>query len=205
MSTHNCWHCGTKAEESLFCKFCNALQRPKQDYFRFLDLEPQLNLDGEDLKNRFYTLSRLLHPDRYQRATATEQQFSLEATAILNDAYRILRDPVARAEYMLKEEGFDIGEQKTKDVPPELLEEVFDLNMALEELRGGDGSVRPQLEDARRKFLGLRAEVDGQLGELYSEYDRKRERGILTDIRGLLNRRRYIENLVDEVEKELTP
>jgi molecular chaperone HscB len=203
MSTHNCWQCGTAAEESLFCKFCNALQRPKQDYFRFLGLEPQLNLDGEDLKSRFYTLSRLLHPDRYQSATATEQQFSLEATAILNDAYRILRDPVARAEYMLKEEGFDVGEQKTKDVPPELLEEVFELNMALEELRGGDAAVRPQLVDARRKFLALREDTDGQLGKLYEEYDRTRERAILNEIRGLLNRRHYIQNLVNEVQKEL--
>ena len=62
-----------------------------------------------------------------------EREYALEVTAILNDAYRTLRDPIARALYLLKLEGFDIGEQSTKDVPPELLEEVFELNMALEE------------------------------------------------------------------------
>jgi molecular chaperone HscB len=203
MDAQSCWHCGNPSEESLFCKFCNILQRPQPDYFRFLGLEPKLSVDAQDLQRRFYALSRLLHPDHYQRATSTERQFSLEATAILNDAYRILRDPVARAEYILKEEGFEIGEQKSKDVPPELLEEVFDLNMALEELRGGDDSVRPQLEEARKKFFGLRRDVDDQLGELYSAHDRKKERGLLSEIRGLLNRRRYIQNLVNEVEKEL--
>jgi molecular chaperone HscB len=203
MDAQSCWHCGNPSVESLFCKFCNTLQRPRSDYFRFLGLEPKLSVDAQDLQRRFYALSRLLHPDHYQRATPTERQFSLEATAILNDAYRILRDPVARAEYILKEEGFEIGDQKSKDVPPELLEEVFDLNMALEELRRGDDAVRPQLEGARKKFLGLRREVDDQLGELYSAHDRQKERGLLSEIRGLLNRRRYIENLVNEVEKEL--
>ncbi len=60
-------------------------------------------------------------------------------------------------------------------------------------------------EEARKKFLGLRGEVDDQLSELYSAHDCKKERGLLTEIRGLLNRRRYIQNLVSEVEKELAP
>lgn len=205
MQPHNCWHCGSPAAESLFCRYCNTLQRPTPDYFRFMGLEPRLSLDGTDLQRRFYSLSRLLHPDRYTRASATEQQYSLDATAILNDAYRVLRDPVSRAEYILKNEGFEIGEQKSKDVPPELLEEVFDLNMALEELRGGAEAVRPRLEQARGRFLGLRREVDEALGRLYSAYDSAKQRESLAEIRGLLNRRRYIQNLVNEVERELAP
>jgi molecular chaperone HscB len=150
-------------------------------------------------------MSRQLHPDLYLHRTPTERRNSLEATAILNDAYRVLRDPVSRAEYILKEKGFDIGEQRSKDVPPELLEEVFELNMALEELRAGDSSARPQLEEARGKFLGLQGEVDAELEELFERYDQSGEAAVLASIRGLLNRRRYIRNLVSEVEKELTP
>ena len=56
-------------------------------------------------------------------------------SSALNDAYRTLKDPVRRAEYILSTEGFDIGEQRSKDVPPELLEEVFELNESLDELR----------------------------------------------------------------------
>ncbi len=199
----SCWKCGEPSAQSLFCRFCNTLQAPSSDYYRFLGLERRLSLDPADLQRRFYSLSRLVHPDRYLRSTANEQRFALEATALLNDAYRTLRDPVARAEYFLKEEGFDSGEQKSNNVPPEMLEEVFDLNEALEELRGGDPSVRPQLEAARRRFRSLREDVDGDLEAQFREYDAGRQREILGSIRALLNRRRYIENLLHEVEREL--
>ena len=199
----SCWKCGEPSAQSLFCRFCNTLQAPSSDYYRFLGLERRLSLDPADLQRRFYSLSRLVHPDRYLRSTANEQRFALEATALLNDAYRTLRDPVARAEYFLKEEGFDSGEQKSNNVPPEMLEEVFDLNEALEELRGGDPSVRPQLEAARRRFRSLREDVDGDLEAQFREYDAGRKREILGSIRALLNRRRYIENLLHEVEREL--
>jgi molecular chaperone HscB len=89
-------------------------------------------------------------------------------------------------------------------VPPELLEEVFELNMALEELRGGDDSARGALEDARNKFTGMRDGIDRELAEQFRKYDATRDRNVLGEIRGILNRRRYIRNLVNEVEKELT-
>ena len=126
-----------------------------RNFYQFFGLEPKLRLDLESLQKRFYELSRHWHPDRYTRKSASEQAEALEATSILNDGYRTLRDPVRRAEYLLKEEGFPIGEQRSKDVPPELLEEVFELNMMLEELRGGDESARPQLESAKQNFVKL--------------------------------------------------
>src|SRR6476620_9641288 len=177
---------------------------PPSNYYDFFDLEHRLDLDLPDLEQRFYRLSRQFHPDRYTLKSAEEQQFELDSSAILNAAYRTLREPLARAEYLLKENGFDIGEQGSKNVPPELLEEVFELNMALEELRGGDESARQSLEDARSKFTGMRDAIDRELAEKFREYDESRAHGVLETIRGILNRRRYIRNLVNEVEKELT-
>ena len=113
-----------------------------------------------------------------------------ESTAVLNDAYRALRDPVTRAEYLLKLEGFDIGEQTTKDVPPELLEEVFELNVALEE------ADIPQLESAREKFEGMRGEIDAELQQVFAQWDTTGKREALSAVRGLLNRRKYITNLI---------
>ncbi|HVP45759.1 MAG TPA: Fe-S protein assembly co-chaperone HscB [Bryobacteraceae bacterium] len=173
------------------------------NYYDFFGLEHNLDLDLADLEKRFYALSRQYHPDRYTLKSREEQQYALDATAVLNDAYRTLRDPLARAEYLLKENGFDIGEQGSKNVPPELLEEVFELNMALEELRGGDDSARPALEEARNKFVAMREEIDSELQSRFAAYDRTRDHEVLADIRGILNRRRYIRNLVNEVEKEL--
>src|ERR1700761_4360571 len=105
-----------------------------RNYFEFFDLPQNLAIDLRDLEKRFYDLSRKYHPDVNARKGPAERAEAEEATAILNDAYRTLRDPIKRAMYLLKLEGFDIGEQGTKDVPPELLEEMFELNMALEEL-----------------------------------------------------------------------
>ncbi len=189
----------------MFCPACSALQPPPQDYYTLFGLARSLRVAKEDLEQRFYDLSRKLHPDRFMRRSETERQYSLEASSILNDAYRTLKDPIKRSEYVLRQEGFDIGEQRSKDVPPELLEEVFDLNMALEEMRGGDNSARPQLEQAESNFAKMMSDVDGQLQRLFEKYDGAPSRETLAEIRGVLNRRKYIQNLVDEVHSELTP
>jgi len=173
------------------------------NYYDFFGLEHKLDLDLGDLEQRFYALSRKFHPDHFTLKSREEQQYALDASSILNDAYRTLREPLARAGYLLKENGFDIGEQGSKNVPPELLEEVFELNMALEELRGGDSTARAQLADAHKKFVAMREEADRELAAKFSEYDRTKDRGVLEQIRSVMNRRKYIRNLVNEVEKEL--
>jgi molecular chaperone HscB len=162
------------------------------DYFEFLGLPRNLAIDAKDLEKRFYALSRELHPDLHSRKSAAEREQAEESTAVLNDAYRTLREPVARAEYLLKLEGFDIGEQTTKDVPPELLEEVFELNMALEE------ADVPQLESARQKFQAMRGEIDAELQNAFGQWDRTGNREALIAVRGLLNRRKYITNLINQ-------
>src|ERR1700721_3141569 len=90
-------------------------------FYDAFDLEPSLTRDAEALKRRFYERSRQWHPDKFSRASVAEQEKALEMTAVLNDAFRTLRDPIARAEYFLKEKGFELS----KEAPPELLEEVF--------------------------------------------------------------------------------
>jgi molecular chaperone HscB len=201
----NCWQCGQSMETALFCPACQTLQPPPTDYFALLGMGRKLKLPGDQLQQRFYELSRQLHPDRFMRKPERERQYSLDASSILNDAYRALKDPVKRAQYVLSQEGFDVGEQRSKDVPPELLEEVFELNMALEEMRGGDNSARPQLEAAESNFTNMLSDVDRQLESLFEQYDQSQSRDTLSQIRGALNRRKYIQNLVDEVHKELAP
>ena len=109
------------------------------------------------LEHEFHRLSRKLHPDRFARARENEKQWSLADTALLNDAYRTLKDPIHRTEYLLKLHGAEIGEEHSgkdrKDpsrVPADLLEEVFDLNMQLEEMRMARkmGESDPNLQQA---------------------------------------------------------
>lgn len=146
-------------------------------YFEALGLEPTLALDDASLKKRFYDATRQWHPDRFSRASADEQQKALDMTALINDAYRSLRDPVARAEYYLELQG--IG--PSKSAPPELLEEMFELNMELDELR-----ERGEHEAANQRYLTMQAEVDAQLTTPMEPMK----------LRDLLDRRRYISNLL---------
>jgi molecular chaperone HscB len=175
------------------------------DYFELLGISRSLNLSLDALQQRYYDLSRQLHPDRFMQKPEAERQKALDMSSALNDAYRTLKGPVKRAQYLLTLEGFDVGEQRSKDVPPELLEEVFELNMALEEMRGGDDSARPQLEQAEKNFVGMLADSDNELTALFAKYDAARSRDVLAQIRIVLNRRKYILNLVSEVQKTLTP
>jgi molecular chaperone HscB len=167
-----------------------------QDYFAFLELPRNLAIDAKDLEKKFYAMSRQLHPDMHSRKSQAEREQAEESTAVLNDAYRTLRDPIARSEYLLKLEGFDVSEQASKDVPPELLEEVFELNMALEELRGGDRDAIPQLAAARERFDGMRGEIDREMQVQFTAWDASHGREALAAVRGLLNRRKYITNLI---------
>src|SRR6266851_6484085 len=144
----NCWSCGDM-RAAQFCQSCGRVQPPMPvDYFTFFGLPRKLNLDTAALEREFYVLSRKLHPDVYAGRDAQEQEWSLEQSSRLNDAYRTLKDPIRRTEYLLKLEGVELEGQskaateearktgvKKQIVPPDLLEEVFELNIQLEELR----------------------------------------------------------------------
>src|ERR1700722_13473717 len=195
-----CWNCGIVVS-TRFCAGCKTLQPPAHDFYEFFNIPRQLAIDPKDFEKRFYALSRQLHPDLFSRKPAREQEYALESSAVLNDAFRTLKDPVSRALYVLKQEGFDIAEQGTKDVPPELLEEVFDLNMAIEELREGDADALPQLESARERFEGMRDEIDGKMQENFAQWDNAHERATLDEIRAHLNRRKYITNLIARTDE----
>jgi len=169
------------------------------NYFDFFGIPHKLNLDSKELESRFYALSKRWHPDRFVRGTLEQRRISEDATAILNDGYRTLKEPVSRAEYLLKENGFDIGEQKSNNVPPELLEEVFELNMALEEIE----SSKPQLEEAKVKFTAMSDDLDRELASQFAAYDQSEDKATLEAIRSILNKRKYIRNLMNQVEKAL--
>ncbi len=132
-----------------FCPQCTKILSLGRhgDYFSFLGLPRKLNIAAADLDQRFRALSRQFHPDYFYNATPIERRASLERSSYLNDAYRTLRSPVGRIEYLLDREGFapKSPNDASTHVPPALLEEVFSLNEELDEirnLRAGGGRSR---------------------------------------------------------------
>ena len=227
-----CWSCSVALRRNAhFCESCGKVQPPATtDYFSFFGLPRKLNVDVAALEREFYRLSRKLHPDVYARASGQEQEWSLEKSSRLNDAYRTLKDPVSRTQYLLKLEGVQLeeqskaatdaaratGEEKKQVVPPELLEEVFELNMQLQELRmskqmgEADPEIIAQLRTAKTNFESKLNELQQELIGYWNEWDavvaqngnpeRSKVRDKMVD---LLNQRSYIRNLVRDVNEAL--
>ena len=196
------------------------------DYFAVLGIPRRLALDAEELESRFHALSWKLHPDRFMQAGEHERELALSRASQLNDAYRVLRDPVSRVEYLLAAAGVRKEGQQKQQAPAELLEEVFELNESLDELRtarqsgaGNPSEAAPlpeRLDDALHNFEEKLGVIDAQIELLSMDWDRATgegassaggssaaEREIMNRLNEVLNRRSYIRNLVQSVRKEL--
>jgi molecular chaperone HscB len=220
-----------------YCQECGKVQPPVPvDYFSFFGLPQKLNLDTSQLERDFYALSRKLHPDINAKAHSREQDWSLEKTSQLNDAYRTLKDPIARTEYLLRLHGVQLEEQskaatdaarvtgaaKKQVVPPDLLEEVFELNMQLEELRmnkkldDDDPSLTEDVRNAKQHLLDKQNAMLAELKAAWNQWDALVDRtaagdtvteadraGARENLLSVLNRRNYIRNLLREVDEVL--
>src|SRR6202049_3113798 len=180
--TPTCWSCSASTGGAHFCPACGKIQPLPRgaDYFNFFGVPKKLILDLATLEQQFHFLSWKLHPDHFVRASEDERQLSLDLSSQLNDAYRTLRDPVARVEYLLSLSGMRKEGQKKQQAPPELLEEVFELNESLDELRearasGGNeaqmAGLRAKLESAQHKFESSLADVDQELARVSADWD----------------------------------
>jgi molecular chaperone HscB len=203
------------------------------DYFTFFSLPPKLRLDTSALEKAFYSLSRKLHPDRFASKPLAEQEAALAQSSQLNDAYRTLKDPILRTQYLLTLEGIQLEEQskaateaarttgveKKQVVPPELLEEVFELNMQLAEMRAAkqmgespedEPELRRDLMTAKDAFDDRMAETQTELEALWSHWDAALDAGDrAAQIKArdamvtVLNKRNYLRNLVRDVNEAL--
>ncbi len=200
------------------------------NYFEIFSLPRKLNVDTPALEKAFYAQSRRLHPDRFAAKPAAEQEAALQQASQLNDAYRTLKEPIARTEYLLSLEGVQMEEQsraatdaarasnteKKQVAPPELLEEAFELNMQLEEMRMNkkmgedDPQLAKDLNAAKANFEGMLGASQAELESLWSSWDTALDAGddaAKTAARdkmvALLNRRSYIRNLVRDVNEAL--
>ncbi|MCX6545432.1 MAG: Fe-S protein assembly co-chaperone HscB [Acidobacteria bacterium] len=216
-----CKNCGTQAPVDVhFCPRCDRILTLGRhgDYFTFFGLPRRLRVDEADLDQRFRALSRQFHPDYFYNASSTERLASLERSSYLNDGFRTLREPVDRIEYLLKLEGFEPkgAHEATAQVPPELLEEVFELNEQLEAIQqmradgASEAEVAAALEAARRPIQASLDDHERQLNLLMAQHDAEWERGdaagrrqTLEALRAQLMQRTYLTNLLATVRREL--
>jgi molecular chaperone HscB len=117
MARSMCWHCQSEVAGEYFCERCVKVQPVSKelDYFTCLGFPRRLTIDQSALETKFYELSRAFHPDFYQNKSAAEQAISLDNSALLNTAYRTLRDPIQRAEYLL---DLEAGASRSRGAAP---------------------------------------------------------------------------------------
>jgi molecular chaperone HscB len=144
-----CWSCDAPiGVGEVFCG-CGAIQPPQngKDAFAVLGVPKQFAQDAADLEKKYKDWTRKLHPDRFVKADPRARRFALERATQLNDAYKLLKQPARRAEYLLKLNGIDVADEKKTIRDPEFLMEMLEKR---EQLAEADGEGRVALGEAMR-------------------------------------------------------
>ncbi|KAF4516039.1 hypothetical protein B566_EDAN000276 [Ephemera danica] len=218
MARSMCWHCQSEVSGEYFCDRCVKVQPVSKelDYFTCFGIPRRLALDQHQLEAKFYELSRAFHPDFYQNKSDAEQTISLGNSAMLNTAYRTLRDPIQRAEYLLDLEAGSVKEIRTTP-PADLFEEILELQDTLDEFRASDrisdaaAALRSALQSERTALESRQRDLETQLHQLFGQWDELQDRGdataqartererILKDMRDILSNRTYVKNIVNDL------
>jgi molecular chaperone HscB len=189
---------------------------PGTDYFTALGLPRRLQIDLRELERRYHDLSRRFHPDFFQTAPTRERLTSLQNSALINKAYRILRDPLTRAEYLAQLEA-GTGTEIKAEAPQALFEEILELNELLSDYRLGDpddqSALRPQLEAKEQEFRSEYEALERRLTEdLFRQWDEgidagglleDRKSALLADIRRIIGNRAYLRRVLGNLEEAL--
>jgi len=173
------------------------------DFFKLLGVEGRLNFSQAEIEKTYYELSRRFHPDFYRQKTEREREASLQNSALLNKAYRTLKDPFQRAECVLKQNRRGIEE--SKQVPDGLLEEVLELREALADLRSSGlpaaGHTSPEAEALHKRVEGWSAKLGRDLMAIFQDWDQgagSRE-ALLARMKEIVLQRRYVSNLLRDM------
>jgi molecular chaperone HscB len=202
-----CWACERATEPApgeATCSFCGALLPVDQaaDHFSVFGLPRRYDVDVGALEARYLELTRKLHPDRFAKADPRERRASLGRSVQLNEAWRTLKDPVKRAEYLLGLLGVEVAPEAGGKVPTELLGEILELREALGEARlgGDDATVQKMAVEMRQRVAASLAAVGQGLSESSLAESSRVAAGGLEAVARELVALRYYRRFLDEVE-----
>jgi len=204
-----CWRCGHQHQATPFCPACEALQPVSSqiDYFSILGIPKNPLIDESVLTQRYYELSRRLHPDLYQTGTTQEKEASLKNTALLTRAYRTLRDAVQRGRYWLELHDERLGRDNNR-VPPKLAALVFDIQEKLAEMR--EDRTSGNVAEVQKELVQIRTDLERHLARLRSDLETNFAKWgedasqpvLLSTLKNTLSEIAYLRTLLRDVEKE---
>jgi len=162
--------------------------------FALLGLDARYDLDPQVIEAAFFERTRELHPDRHANAPAAERVAVLARSRALNDAYQIVKRPVARAEHLLASAGVTIGDNEQLD--PAFLMEILELREELAEARHGG-----RTDDVARHERAMKARRDAavaSLGPMFTAAAGPDRPAALADLKRTLIVLRYLERYLEE-------
>jgi len=222
MARSMCWHCQSEVCGEYFCGRCVKVQplSKELDYFTCMNLPRKLNVDEQSLEETFYALSRTFHPDFYANKDETEKQVSLGNTALLNTAYRTLKDPIHRAEYLIRLEAGSAKDIRSAP-PADLFEEILELQEDLEEFRSlphdtdspRARELREKLHRDRETLENRQKQLKTRLLEKFHDWDNLQEdsiqnpdpqkqaekNSVIKEMQEILSNRTYVRNIVNDL------
>ncbi len=192
----NCWQCDADVETGLiFCAQCKTLQAPdpRRDHFARLGLPRTFKITVDEVTRSHRGLQRTLHPDRFVHAGDRVRRLSLEHATLLNDAIRVLRDPVQRGAYLLALRGLDPNAEDTRiQLDPMFLMEIIELREAISELDGSDAHV-----ERGRMERSVAARFEELVDELSTGLDD--EEAALEPLAQVVAQLKYMRRVLDEI------
>ena len=220
MARSMCWHCQSEVTGEYLCGQCVKVQplSKELDYFACFKLPRLLNIDEQQLERTYHELSRTFHPDFYSTKDESEKTISLGNSAFLNSAYRTLKDPIQRVEYLIRLEAGAVKDIRSNP-PADLFEEILELQEDMETFRGlvsehdspERDELRQKLQREREHLEGRQAEMEKLLREKYQEWDQlqnvktdqgethEQKKSVLRSMQEILSNRTYICNMVNEL------
>jgi molecular chaperone HscB len=212
---HNCWNCKHEVHTVDKCPSCHKILPMVEnvDYFSYLGFKKQLNLNLDELEHRFFELSKEYHPDYFSNGSEVEKEISMERASFLNSAYKVLKDPISRAKYLLKLEWGEVSEDKKK-VPPEILMEVMALQEKIEEItseidNNKKDELNTEIEEIRVELENKMKGLNSELKNLFIKWDgllsgntsTEVKQSILKEINKNLSIRAYLGTLISTINK----
>jgi molecular chaperone HscB len=217
-----CWHCQSDIGGEYFCGQCVKVQPLSKDtdYFTTLSLPRKLNIDTGSLETRFYEMSRAFHPDFYEGKSEMERAVSLANSALLNQAYRTLKNPIERVEYLLRLEAGSAKDIQSK-APTDLFETLLEIQEDLEAFRAvkaqsgaTTSDIAQRLKGQRNLLEAKRQALESRLAELFHIWDRLMDRSsqgapknekeqVLKEMREILSQRNYLNTMLSNIVEAL--
>ncbi|XP_067163224.1 iron-sulfur cluster co-chaperone protein HscB isoform X1 [Apteryx mantelli] len=194
-----CWSCGSPVPSAgglpRFCPACRSLQPPgpRPDLFRLMACDRSFRLDEQQLRRRFRSLQRALHPDRFGQRPPKEQYYSEQHSSLINKAYQTLLNPLSRGLYLLELNGIQLAQETDCDADSEFLMEIMEINEKLAE---------PNNEGNLEEIETL---IKVKQEELTKDVTAAFERDDLQEAKKLLAKMKYFANLEDKLKNKKIP